>query len=136
MSHLVASLIKLTDLDILRKAVRGFGGLTWNEGAKEFRSYGDTGKHRSELGTCEHSITVDKAHYQIGVIKNKDGDGWTLAFDNDDITIVSEVGGQSEKLAAAYGEVYVRDFAERNGFMVDESKDSEGNMVLTMTDNR
>lgn len=141
MSLLTASTVKITDIDILKKAVKGFDGLTWNEGATRFKSYGDGNpEYQKELlqdmeGTCEHSITVKGAHfaYQIGVIKKEDGD-YVLAYDEDDHGIRYLVGHQSHKLIAAYGEAFARDWAEKKGFMVETGLDEEGNLQLTMID--
>lgn len=141
MSQLTASTVRITDIDILRKAVKGFDGLTWNEGATRFRSYGSSNpEYQKELlrqmkGTCEHSITVKGAShdYQIGVIKNEDGD-YVLAYDEDDKGIMNVVGSQSNKLIAAYGEALARDWAEKKGFMVETGYDEEGNLRLTMID--
>jgi hypothetical protein len=131
MSLLVCSTIKITELDILRRTVARYGNLIWNEGAKTFKSYGQTGNTKSEYGTVEHSITVAGAHYQIGVIRSKDGDGWQLAFDTDDRQICAMVGRNSEKLITAYAEELIRDEAARNGYMLEESTDSEGAKILT-----
>jgi hypothetical protein len=133
MSHLTCSKIAIQDIDILKKAVDGFDGLVWNEGAKVFTSYGDTGQTDSQFGTCEHSITVKGATYQIGVIKLDDGTGWGLAFDRADRRVSDIVGPSSEKIHAAYSEAYIRDFAEKSGFLLEESVDDEGNLVLSMT---
>lgn len=133
MSHLICSMIVINDLDILRKAVAGFGGLKWNEGATKFTSYGDTGRTKSEFGSCEHSIHVDGANYEIGVIRCKDGEGWSLAFDPADYHVADAVGNQSSKLICAYEEAYIRDFAERNGFMVEQSVDNDGNIEMVLT---
>lgn len=132
MSHLICSKIRITDLEILKKAVAGFKGLKWNEGAKQFVSYGDTGTTKSEFGTCEHSITIEGATFQIGVAKLKDGTGYGLLFDPYDGIGASKVGRECELVSAAYGEAFVRDFAERNGFMVEQTTDSEGNLQLEL----
>lgn len=131
MSHLNCGLAKITELDILRRTVASYGGLTWNEGATTFRSYDETGQTKSEFGTCEHSITVDGASYQIGVIRSKDGDGWVLAFDTADGIVSGAVGRSSEKLLTAYAEAVIRDESARNGYPMEESVDSEGFKILT-----
>lgn len=130
MSHLTASTIRITDIDILKKAVKGFDGLTWNEGASQFRSYS-----YSHSEGCKHSITVKGSYhnYQIGVIQLEDGD-YVLAYDEDDFGIRDAVGSKSFKLMAAYGEAYARDFAEKRGFMIESGFDEEGNLQLTMID--
>jgi hypothetical protein len=127
-------MIQIHDLDLLRKTVAGFGGLKWNEGSTTFKSYGQTGKTKSEHGTCEHSITMEGEHYyDIGVIKRKDGQGWSLAFDEADHYLKDKVGSGSSKLICAYEVTYIRDFAERNGFMIDQRVDSEGNVEMVLT---
>lgn len=128
MSHLTASTVRITDIDILKKAVKGFDGLTWNEGATEFMSYS-----RSHSEGCRHSITVKDARYQIGVIEKEDGD-YVLAYDEYDYIISELVGSKSFKLMAAYGEAYARDWAEKKGFMIESGFDEEGNLQLTMID--
>lgn len=140
MSHLIASKIIINDLDILKKAVSGFGGLTWNEGAKTFRWYVNSDQKvkaelESEHGQCEHSISIAGATYEIGVVKRKDGEGWSLVFDSYDHVAADRVGRQCEKVMAAYAEEYTRDFAYRHGFMVQEDIDLEGNKMLIMIDN-
>lgn len=135
MSHLICSQIFINDLDILKKAVAGFGGLEWNEGAITFSSYDETGKTKSEFGLCQHSISVEDTDkgYQIGVIKRNDGQGWSLAFDPLDHGLLGRVGKESSKLVAAYSEAYIRDFAERSGFILEQTTDDYGNTVLSMS---
>lgn len=130
MSHLTASTVKITDIEILKKAVKGFDGLQWNEGATSFRSYSS-----SHSAGCKHSITVKGNYhgYQIGVIKQEDGD-YVLAYDEDDYGIRDAVGSKSFKLISAYGEAFARDWAEKKGFMVETGYDEEGNLQLTMID--
>lgn len=127
MSHLTASTIRITDIDILKKAVKGFGGLKWNEGATRFKSYSE-----SHSDGCKHSISVKGASYEIGVIQKDDG--YVLAYDEADYNVRELVGSKSFKLMAAYGEAFARDFAEKRGFMVETGYDEEGNLQLTMID--
>ena len=64
-------------------------------------------------------------------MKRKDGEGWTLVWDfyrNADL-----INDAANKLMSDYSEAYIRQYAERNGFMVEEQTDNDGNMVLTMT---
>lgn len=128
MSQLTASTVRITDIDILRKAVKGFDGLTWNEGATRFKSYS-----QSHSEGCKHSISVNGARYEIGVIQKEDGD-YVLAYDEDDYRVRDVVGSQSNKLIAAYSEAFARDWAEKKGFMIESGFDDEGNLQLTMID--
>lgn len=137
MSHLIASEVCITDLDILRKAVAGFTGLVWNDGATTFKSYYSAERLQEQInaiGTCEHSISITKGGgYQIGVIRKKDGTGWSLAFDPYDTRAAAIVGRNSEMVMNQYSETFIRDWAEKTGFMVEHSVDAEGNTQLSMT---
>jgi hypothetical protein len=141
MSHLTASSIIITDIDILKKAVAGFHGLTWNEGATTYRWYVNDKERKKELeaeqGQCEHSISIagSRYGYEVGVVRRKDGEGYSLVFDSHDTAAADKIGAGCEKIIAAYGEAYTRDFAEKHGFICEQSTDEEGNIVLTMIDN-
>lgn len=155
MSHLTSSLITITDLDILRKAIAGLSGLKWNEGArvfngvKTFTSYycheksPDSGSVLEEqikaVGQLEHSISIDvgdgnKNRYEIGVVRKNDGEGWVLLFDPYDTRAAQFVGAKCEKVMSEYAAETVRDFASRNGYLLEHSVDSEGNITMVMTD--
>ncbi len=146
MSHLICSEIVINDLDILRRAVAGFVcrnfpdkmKLVWNEGKKDYKWYTKDTKAETQHGRCEHTIgwtRPDKkeGYYEIGVVRRKDGEGWSLVFDPFDPTLSNAVGMNNELLLAAYADEYIRDFAAKNGFMVEQSLDGEGNIQLTMS---
>lgn len=152
MSHLNSARITVTDLDLLRKTIAGFSGLKWNEGCrlhdgkKTFRSYychekgGSSGKALEDqiaaVGTLEHSISIDcrdgnPNHYEIGVVRKKDGEGYVLVFDGYDSMAAAIVGHNCEKVMSAYAEVTIREEYERRGFIVEESIDEHGAKILT-----
>lgn len=135
MSHLVQSQIIIADLDILKKSVAGFGGLTWNEGAKTFRWYAGKQGAGEDMGQCEHSISIAGAKYEVGVVRRKDGEGYSLVFDPYDGLAAEIVGYSCEKITALYAEEFTRDFASKKGFVLEESVDGEGNKVFSMIDN-
>jgi hypothetical protein len=144
MSLLTASKIVIQNLDILKKAVAGFGGLTWKEGQNNFKWYFDgPGARTAEkgFGQCEHAIGYvrknedSKYGYEIGVVRNKNGEGWSLVFDPHDYSLAERVGSQCEQLVAAYTDEFIRDFASKNGYMVEQGQDEEGNVQLTLIDN-
>lgn len=156
MSHLTTSAVLITDLDILRKAIEGMSFLRWNEGAREhdgqktFRSYychektKDSGRVLDDqikaIGTLEHSISINAGRgfeksYEIGVVRKSNGEGWALVFDPYDVSAARRVGNQCETIMSAYAEETVRDFASRNGFILEQSTDADGNIVMVMTDN-
>lgn len=150
MSHLSTSLISITDLDILRKTIAGLSGLKWNEGAREykgkktFRSYychensdmsGQALDNQIKaVGSLEHSITITGCDYEIGVVRKNDGEGWSLVFDPYDTKAAAIVGHKCERVMTEYAAETVRDFASRNGFMLEQTVDNEGNICLTMTE--
>jgi len=137
MSHLITNEVIITDLDILRKAVSGIKGLKWAEGKKEFKAYYRNKEQEKELGgKVEHVIEIDKNltsySYEVGVVRRKDGTGWSLVFDPFDSYAARHVGRNCENIMSAYNEAYIRDFAEKNGFMMEEATDENGNLVLSM----
>lgn len=68
------------------------------------------------------------------MVRRKDGEGWSLLFDPFDANAAVIVGFNGcEKITAAYADAYTRDFASRNGFLLEESVDGEGNTVMVMT---
>lgn len=150
MSHLNACVPVISELDILRKAATEFGGLIWNEGArtyngkKTFRSYychensPDAGRVLDEqikaLGVLEHSITITGCNYEIGVVRKKDGSGYTLAFDSHDGSAARIVGDRCEKLVTAYTETLFREEYARAGFMLERHVEDDGSIVLVATD--
>lgn len=148
MSHVVCSNIIITDLDLLRKALLAFPELKWNENRKTFNWYGSwmddykandaayrNGIDVDQYGTCDVCIQMEGVNYEMGVVRRKDGQGWSLVWDNvsDGYKLDELLGSHAEKLVIEYSQAYIRDFAERNGFIMDETVDGEGNLVLTMT---
>jgi hypothetical protein len=149
MSHVVCSKIVISDLELLKKAVAALGGLTWNESKKNFNWYGEwvndysakdaaykNGIDVDQYGTCDVCLQMPGVNYEIGIVKRRDGTGWSLVWDNvsDGATLTRHIGRNGEKLMAEYAKAYIRDFAERNGFVMETSEDSEGNQVLTMVE--
>jgi hypothetical protein len=135
MSHLTCSKIAITDLDLLKKTIAGFGGLEFKENKDQFKWYYGKEEAEERFGKCEHAISIKGAGcgYEIGLVKNKEGPGWKMAFDPYDGVAARIVGANCEKVMSAYAETYIRDHAERNGFIMEQTTDEEGNLCLTMT---
>jgi hypothetical protein len=149
MSHVVCSKIIITDLGILKKAVARLGGLKWSK-KKTFEWYGrwmkDYSAHNAayrngidadQYGTCDACIQMSGVSFEIGVVRRKDNQGWSLVWDNygSGQALSKHIGNNGEKLMAAYSEEYIRQFAEQQGFLMEEQIDDEGNLVLTMSAN-
>lgn len=150
MSHVVCSQIIIHDLDLLKKALSKFPELTWNENKKTFNWFGDwrndysskdaaykNGIDVDQYGKCDVCIQMDGKpnHYEIGVVRRRDGEGWSIVWDHYSTgkNLSEIIGRNGEKLTTAYAEEYIRDFAERNGFIIDEQTDGN-ELVLTMTE--
>jgi hypothetical protein len=137
-------MISINDIEILKRAVK-IMGLVWKEGQTTYKWYADGRDTKakttleSSQGICEHAIGFapgqSSYEYEIGVVKNKDGEGWKLVFDPYDVIAASKVGNQCEKLINEYSQAYIRDFAERNGFTTEVTTDAEGNLCMTLTGN-
>jgi hypothetical protein len=103
-SHVDDLNVVAKDLDCLRKAVLANPHLEWRENQKTFnwwgRHVGDhplpPGMRREDMGKCEHAIVVRPDSpffrkcniglkrdqpYEMGVIRRKDGKGWSLMYD-------------------------------------------------------
>jgi len=141
MSHVVASGVIITDIDCLKAAVAKVMGLHWKENQKTWKWYGKwvndysaadaaykLGIETKDYGKCEHAIKVDGSSYEIGVMKRKDGKGYSLVFDffgGNGHRIQDVVGTGCEKLMVEYQREYVTKFAnlENMNMNWEETKD-------------
>jgi len=96
MSHVASVKTVVKDLDILEKACQAIG-LELVRNKHTFKWYGTwvndyngqnaayrNGIDPKEYGKCEHAIRVkggNKETYEIGVVKNKDEEGYSLVYD-------------------------------------------------------
>jgi hypothetical protein len=88
MSHIVEMNFEIMDLDCLKTACKNLG-FTFIENQKNYKWYGrwvgDTpmpeGLTTEDLGKCDHVISVPGCSYEVGVVKNKNGKGYSLQYD-------------------------------------------------------
>jgi hypothetical protein len=147
MSHVVSAQVICTDLDCLRAAVAKFPKLRWMEGKKTYNWYGSwvndysrddaaykNGIDTSDYGKCEHAIKMDGVEYEIGVMKRKDGAGYSLVWDffSDGARISEYVGKGAENLMTEYSREFVNQFAAAEGYMMNTSED-ETYITMEMT---
>jgi hypothetical protein len=141
LSHVSCSKVIVADIDLLKKIVGANPLMKWHD-RKTYKWFGSwekdynaddaaykNGFDPKDYGKCDWAISVEGCEYEIGVVKRKDGEGWTLVWDfyhNPKLTPASH------QLMSDYSEAYIRQHAERNGFMVEEQIDAEGNLILTM----
>lgn len=148
MSHVVCSKVRISDLEILKKALEKFPKLKWHEGKNKYRWYGsyandyhkeDAAYHDGikpeDYGKCAHCISMPgESHYEIGVVERDDGT-YSLIWDfyGTGVCISDYIGKGAEHLMAEYSREFILDYASRNGFLMNEYTDSDGNLVLDMT---
>lgn len=127
MSYTRLGTIVLTDIASLRKAIEKNPALTWVEGATTYQ-------HEYSARSCVHKIKVNGSNtgYEIGVIESKDGKGYQLVWDSSS-GFDSVIGKGASIINTDYAKEVARDWAARNGYTVTETADSEGNIVLEMT---
>lgn len=131
----------VTDLACLRAAVAKLAGIHWKEGQRTFSWYGKwvgdysaddaaykLGIDTKDYGRCEHAIKVDGSRYEIGVMKRKDGKGYSLVFDfygGNGHKIQEMVGAGCEKISVEYQREYITRFAnlENMNLSMEDTKD-------------
>jgi len=150
MSHVTSVKLKIRDLTALRLAVQRLGG-TLVEGQLTYnwwgQSVGDTklpeGFTVEMLGKCQHAIRVPGGNYEIGVVKMPAGH-YELAYDSysfgagpngikaDGQKLHVYFGDQLKGLIQIYGVTAATLAAKAKGWMVSETKLSNGAIKLQM----
>ena len=114
MSHVIKIRTVLKDIDAVEATCQELG-LTFKRNQKTYawwgRSVGDyplpAGFTVADLGKCEHAIGVPGTSWEIGVVKLKDGTGYTLLFDffgSQGRPLLEAIGGkEAQKFTQLYG---------------------------------
>jgi len=141
MSHVSNVELTVNDLDALRDAVARTDGLTWCEGQQSYKWYGkwmddfhgssaavDNGFDASTFGKSEHAIKADGAEYEIGVVKNPNGDGYRLLYDNysSGRKIAERYGTGLETIKNSYAERVAVKQLQRKGYRVSTRVNAQG----------
>lgn len=145
MSHVVKIDLQVKDLEALKAACESMG-LELVQGQTSYkwygRSVGDTplpqGFTVQDLGKCSHAIRIpgNSQAYEIGVCRNKSGDGYSLLWDSwaggyGMVSRVSDGHGENvNKLKQAYGTQVTLNTLRRQGYRIAQSIDAQGNVVL------
>lgn len=149
MSHMVCSKVRITDLEILKKALEKFPKLKWKEGQTKYKWFGryaddyhdEDAAYKDGIRTkdygkkCAHAISMPgESDYEIGVVEREDG-SYSLVWDfyGSGQAISNYIGKGAELLMTEYSREFILDYAARNGFIMNEYTDSDGNLVLDMT---
>lgn len=140
MSHVVASEIAFTDLDLLKKVIAAFfPKLEWVDKktyewvGRWYKDYHEEdaaykrGIDPKDYGKCEAALHMDGVNFEIGVCKRKDGNGYSLVWDfvGDGHKLSEYIGDNAEKLACAYSEQYLVDYGMTAGYMGNRTEDEE-----------
>lgn len=140
MSHVKTSDVIVKDLDCLREAVKKFPKLSFVEGQKKFTWYGEWvndydnanaaykhGISTEDYGKCDHAIRMEGVAYEIGLMKRKDGEGYSVVWDfyGCGRRIDEYIGHDGEKLMTEYNRLYIEKFAMENGFTMQVEEDAK-----------
>ena len=145
MSHIEQVETVLTDLNAVKAACTRLG-VEFRENQKTYgwygRSVGDyplpKGVTVDELGKCDHAIHVPGVDYEVGLIKQKDGKGYKLAYDfwgsaKQGGGLLAKFGKGVTKLVDAYSVEALKLKARAKGYLCSETKTKTGGIQLTVT---
>jgi len=153
MSHVARISTIINDLDCLEKACLECG-LVLNRGQSTYKWYGSYqrdyheedaaylhGIKTEDYGKCaDHAISVpgNTGAYEVGVVKNPDGEGWVLIWDfyAGGHGLQKMLGGSKDanKLLNSYSKEVILAKADELGFVYDWEKDENGEIEITIHD--
>lgn len=143
MSHILKEDWALHNLDALWLACAALG-LQAHKNQKHHRWYGAflndstpnmTRQEIQDFGKCEHAISVPDSSYDIGVYKNKDKEGYYLAFDHYGTghAIENKLGMNLEKLKQEYTKQLMKLQAKKHGHQFKSVALPNGKVAVTIT---
>lgn len=138
MSHIANIQTEIKNLNALKKACETLG-FTFKENQKTYKWYGrfmndyplPENVKPEDLGKCDHAINVPNAKYEVGVIKNKDGNSYELRWDfwcNGGLN--EKIGRNGEILKQAYAVEVATEAAQNEGYFVTKTKEKNGDIIL------
>ena len=154
MSHVAKIDVVIKDLEALQAACEALG-LEFVQGQKTFKWYGrwvndysaeDAAYHSGikpeDYGKCEHAIRIpgNSSAYEIGVVRNPNGEGYSLVYDfyNGGFGMSDKVGGKKcEKLVGEYGKGVARNqaksMAKKYGYgWTEDFNETTGETTITL----
>ncbi len=150
MSHVANVDLEIDDLGSLKEAAKAIG-LEFMDGQTTFKWFGRfmndyNGQNAAHLhginpkdyGKCLHAIRIpgnDKA-YEIGVIKNPNGKGFTLVWDfwQKGFGLQDVIGKDGGLLKQSYTIMRAKKEMLRKGYRATTTKDAKGNMFLEFSE--
>lgn len=125
MSHMIAiNDFAVRDLDLLEAAAKRHAGKLERDVNRAITTY----QHGV---TAEHVLSFEGATYEIGVNRKKNGEGFDLAWDPYDHTLVATVGQGATKLRQSYAlEATKREMRRRGHRDIRETVQQDGSIRL------
>lgn len=143
-SHVAKITLQIKSLDALARACAELG-LELVHGQTTYRWYGQSigdyplpeGVTADDLGKCDHAIRIPgKADaYEIGVVKSKDGSGYTLLWDfyKGGYGLQDRIGEGAKKLKQAYSSQVVCSWYQKQGYRVTRTVKPDGKIAINAT---
>lgn len=147
MSHVFGGTVVINDIEALVEAIAKFPRLKFKRDQKTYRWYGawmndysandaayKNGIDPKDYGKSEHAIEVNGSSYDVGVVKRKDGKGYTLVWDfyGTGGNINHTIGASAEKLMKEYNRAVIMKQARSKGYTV-QTKKVQGKEQLVLT---
>jgi hypothetical protein len=143
MSHVVVIQLEVKDLEALDAACKQLGA-TLVRDQKTFRWYGrwmndysaDNAAYRNgisaeDYGKCDHAITHPQCSYDIGLVKTEKGTFLVIADEWASGGLPTVFGKGMTKLKQRYGVAVAARTMRKQGWMVTEKADANGDIRLT-----
>lgn len=152
MSHVAVVKIKILSLEALEIAC-GRLGLRFIRDQQHYKWYGrwvgdyrgrdaavDNGIAAKDLGKCSHAIAIpdNSDAYEIGVVKNPNGEGFILAYDfwGPGRAMQAIVGEAAGRLVQEYGYAVAEmeaDYLIQQGWQAERVEQPNGDICLELT---
>ena len=141
MSHVEAIEGEYLDLESMRDAFTRLGG-EWMEGQQTYEWWnshvGDypipAGMKKEDLGKCEHAVRFPGTKWEVGVINNPTGKGYTVIYDfygSSGAPLKRAMGGvKGEEFKRQYGIAVAKKTARSHGYRVQEKLLANGETEL------
>jgi hypothetical protein len=156
MSHLTTVKTEIRDLAALKDACaelgfefrenqtcyKWFGNDEAYQGTKWFNEYMATyippdGMALEDLGKCLHAVHLPGHKYEIGLLRNTDGNAWRLLYDSwsPDRTLKTSLNKNCNKLVQLYAVHKTMRLARHKGWLATRNTLPNGNVKLTISGN-
>lgn len=122
MSHIVKINTKLKNIKALKRAVKEFKALKFNENEKSFTYYG------SSTAQCDHTIELP-GEKKMGIKKLENGE-YEMLWDPGYTQLSSVIGRNAEKLLDEYSVAVATMEAEAEGMTVTRYNQKDGTIRL------